>query len=167
MMHSTARPATNPIEARVRIQRPVGEVFSFYRDFKNLPSFLGDVMAIELTGPATSRWTIQGPLEIQIHWTVQVSEERVNESIRYETVTSPELRTHWEIYFTPGSNSGETDVREVMKAPGGKLARDALALIGKNPAREVAANLHRFKQVMETGKVTDTSYAVHGKFLRR
>ena len=41
------------IEASVTIQRAVGEVFRFYRDFKNLPSFLGDVMAIEQIGPAT------------------------------------------------------------------------------------------------------------------
>jgi len=40
----------------------------------------------------------------------------------------------------------------------------ALALIGKFPAEEVRANLHRLKQVMETGNVTDTSYAVRGKF---
>src|SRR5580658_2405456 len=51
----------NTIEARVTIQRPVEKVFGFYRDFENLPSFLGDVMAIEQSGPATSRWTIQGP----------------------------------------------------------------------------------------------------------
>ena len=48
----------NVIEATVTIQRPLNEVFGFYRDFKNLPSFLGDVMAIEPTGPATSRLTI-------------------------------------------------------------------------------------------------------------
>ena len=51
----------NMIEASVTIQRPVEDVFKFYRDFKNLPRFLGDVMATEHIGPATSRWTVQGP----------------------------------------------------------------------------------------------------------
>ncbi len=51
----------NTIEASVTIRRGVEEVFRFYRDFKNLPSFMGDVMAVEQIGPATSRWTIQGP----------------------------------------------------------------------------------------------------------
>jgi uncharacterized membrane protein len=152
------------IEASVGIDRPVEEVFTFYRAFKNLPSFLGDVMAVEQTGPATSRWTIQGPLGIRTKWTIRVTEERPNELIRYETVTSPRLRTYWEIYFAPGSEAGETQVREVMKPPLGRLGRAALALIGKFPAEEVTANLHRLKQVMETGKVTDTSYSVRGKF---
>ena len=154
----------NQIEATVTIQRPVSEVFAFYSDFRNLPSFLGDVMEIEPTGPATSRWTIEGPFGIRVHWTTEVTEERTNELIRYETATSSATKTYWEIYFSPGAEPGETQVREVMKAPGGRLVMDALALIGKFPAQEVAANLHRFKQIMETGRETDTTYAVSGKF---
>jgi len=156
----------NTIEASITVRRAVEDVFEFYRDFRDLPSFLGDVMVIEQLGPATSRWTIQGPLGIRAKWTIQVTEERTNELIRYETVTSPALRTYWEIHFAPGSATGETEVREVMKAPLGKLGRAALALIGKFPAEEVASNLHRLKEVMETGRVTDTSYSVPGKFAR-
>src|SRR5215510_9571421 len=157
----------NTIGASVTIQCAVDEVFRFYRDFTNLPRFLGDVMAIEQIGPTTSRWTIQGPLGIQANWTIRVTEERTNELIRYETVGPPGLRTYWEIHFAPGSEAGETEVREVMKAPLGRLGRAALALIGKFPAEEVSSNLHRLKEVMETGRVTDTSYSVAGKFARR
>ena len=155
------------IEARVTIQRPVAEVFAFYRHFENLPSFLGDVMDVEELGPETSRWTIQGPLGIRARWTVRVTEERTNELIRYETVSAPGLKTYWEIHFAPGSVVGDTTVRELMKAPLGRLGRAALALIGKFPTEEVSANLHRLKQLMETGRVTDISYSVAGKFRRR
>lgn len=155
------------IEASVTIQRPVEEVFSFYRDFKNLPAFLGDVMAIEQIGPTISRWTIQGPLGFRVKWTVRVTEAHPNELIRYETVAAPGLRTHWDIFFAPGGGAGETTVREVMKAPLGRLGRAALALIGKFPAAEVSSNLHRLKELLETGRVTDTSYAVAGKFAAR
>ena len=163
---SVPPPDENAIDASVTIQRPVDEVFKFYRDFENLPRFLGDVMAIEQIDPTTSRWTIQGPLGIRVNWTIKVTDERTNEYIRYETVTSPGLSTCWEIYFAPGSEVVETNVREVMKPPLGRLGRAALALIGKFPAGEVAANLRRLKEVMETGRVTDTSYAVAGKFVQ-
>lgn len=164
---SFQRPNENTIEAQITIQRPVEKVFEFYRNFKNLPSFLGDVMAIDETSPVTSRWTIQVPFGIQAHWTVRVTEERPNELIRYETISSPALRTYWEIRFAPGPAAGETEVREVMKAPLGRIGRAALALIGKFPAEEQSANLHRLKEVLETGRVTDTSYAVKGKFDQR
>jgi uncharacterized membrane protein len=157
----------NTIEGCVTIQRPRDEVFTFYRDFQNLPSFLGDVMEVEQIGPATSRWTIQGPLGLRAHWTIRVIEERANELIRYETVTSTGLVTRWDIHFDTGSDAHETNVREVMKPPLGRLGRVALAMIGKFPAEEVSANLHRLKEIMETGRVTDTNYSVAGKFARR
>jgi uncharacterized membrane protein len=152
------------IEASVTIHCAVEEVFRFYRDFQNLPRFLGDVMAIEQIGPATSRWTIQGPLGIRAYWTIKVTEERPSDLIRYEIVAAPGPRTYWEIHFAPGSGADETEVREVMKAPLGRLGRAALALIGKFPVEEVSANLRRLKELMETRRVTDTSYSVAGKF---
>ena len=81
-------PDENVITASVVIRRPVREVFGFYRDFTNLPRFLGDVMEVEQLG---------------------------------------------------------------------------LALIGKFPAEEASANLNRMKELLETGKVTDTSDAAVGK----
>jgi uncharacterized membrane protein len=155
------------IEASVVIRKPCEEVFGFYRDFRNLPRFLGDVMAVEQVDPTASRWTIQGPFGVRLAWTVRVTEERTNELIRYETVSLPLLATYWEIHFTPGPRAGETEVREMMKAPLGGLGRAALAVIRKFPDKEVAANLNRLKELMETGRVTDTSYAVAGKFGRR
>jgi uncharacterized membrane protein len=159
--------AKEKIEASVVIRRPREEVFGFYRDFRNLPRFLGDVMAVEQADSTESRWTIQGPLGVRLAWRVRVAEERTNEFIRYETVGLPLLTTYWEIHFAPGSQAGETEVREVMKAPLGGLGRAMLAVIRKFPDKEVAANLNRLKQLMETGRVTDTSYAVAGKFGRR
>jgi uncharacterized membrane protein len=152
------------IHAEVLIQRPVQVVYDFYRDFRNLPNFLGDVMSVELTGPATYLWTVQGPLNTGAHWTVKVTEDRRNELIRYETVGPTILRTVWELYFSPGPDAGQTKIREVMRLPMGKLGRALLAVMGKFPAEEVCANLHRLKQVIETGKVTDRSFAVAGKF---
>ena len=154
-----------PIEATVTIQKPVAAVFGFYRDFRNLPRFLGDVIAVDVIDATTTRWTIQGPLGIQAHWSIKVTELRANELICYETITASGLRTRWEVHFSSEPISGMTQVREVMHAPLGAVGRAALALIGKHPAQEVPANLHRLKEILETGHVIDTSYAVSGKFV--
>ena len=76
------------------------------------------------------------------------------------------MSTHWEIHFAPARKEGATEVREIMKLPLERLGRVALALIEKYPRKEVASNLRRLKEVMETGTVTDTSYSVAGKFAR-
>ncbi|MEU7586006.1 SRPBCC family protein [Micromonospora sp. NPDC049230] len=166
-MRSSTRPPRGPdaVEASVTIDRTVGDTFRFYRDFTNLPRFLGDVMSVEETGPDISRWRIQGPLGIPVRWTVRLTEEHANELIRYETVAPTGLSTCWEVFFRPGPGTGQTEVREVMRTPFGRVGRAGLALIGKPPAAEVRSNLQRLKELLEEGKVTHREHAVAGKFV--
>lgn len=98
-----------------------------------------------------------------MRWIVRVTERHENTLMRYETTPFPGARATWEFRFARGRNPDETEVREVMSAPLGRAGRAVLASIGKFPAEEVRANLHRLKQVMETGEVTDRSYAVGGR----
>jgi uncharacterized membrane protein len=151
------------IEDRVVIEKPPGDVFAFYRDFRMLPRFLGDVVAVEPKNENQTLWTIQGPLGVKAHWTAVVTEIAENRHIFYET-SSDVLKIRWRVYFSPGATPQQTIVREVMLVPGGKVTEFALALIGKRPAAEVHSNLNRFKQLLETGRATDTSNAVVGKF---
>jgi hypothetical protein len=58
-----------------------------------------------------------------------MTEEDTNELIRYETVTSPGLRTYWKIHFAQGSDAGQTELREVRKTPLGRVGRAALASV--------------------------------------
>lgn len=167
-MHMTGSDAQD-IQARstVRISRSVSEVYEFYRDFGNLPRFLGDVLAVEPVGPGETRWTVAGPFGARICWTARVTEEDEDSLIRYETTVLQALRTRWEVRFTPlpgRPGTKETEVAESMSLPLGRLGHAALVLMGKNPAEEVSANLRRLKQVMETGAVTDTNHSVPGKF---
>ena len=151
------------VEESIVIRRPVDRVFAFYEDFRNLPSFLGDVIRIELTGPRTSRWTIKAPLGLEVQWSVLVTDLRPNAFIAYQT-GSVTAAARWEINFSPGPDADTTVVREVMTVPGGVLTEAALAAIGKPPAKEVRANLERLKEVLETGHVTNREYVVRGKF---
>ena len=151
------------VEESITIRRPVEQVFAFYQDFRNLPTFLGDVIRIELTGPRTSRWTIKAPLGLEVQWSVLITDLRPNAFIAYQT-GSVTAAARWEINFSPGADADTTVVREVMTIPGGMLTEAALAAIGKPPAKEVRANLQRLKEVLETGYVTDMDYVVKGKF---
>jgi uncharacterized membrane protein len=161
---NTVFSSNNQVEATVVIRRRREDVYAFYQDFRNLPQFLGDVIEVEITGPDRSRWTIEGPFGIRAHWSVEITERVPNERIRYEVADSHLVRAGWEVYFSQEENADETRVREVLTAPMGKLEQMAMALIGKFPEQEVRANLHRLQELLETGKITDTSFAVEGKF---
>jgi uncharacterized membrane protein len=152
------------IEGRVFINRAPETIFAFYSDFRNLPRFLGDVMDVQLMSPTRSRWTIEGPFRLRAHWDIEIMKVIPNVLIRYQLADSSIAKSTWEIRFEPTGDPSVTEVREILTAPLGKLDLMAMALIGKYPQDEVRANLHRLKQLLETGQITDTSYAVKGKF---
>ena len=146
----------------ITIRRPLAEVYAFYRDFSNLPKFLGDVMAVETIDSKTYRWTIEGPFGIKVKWTVRITEERPNALLRYEAGVTG-VSAQWTIAFR-ATSATDTEVTSTIATPLGRLGIAAMALIGKFPASEQTSNLNRLKQLLETGRVTDTSYAVPGKF---
>jgi uncharacterized membrane protein len=164
MQVSPASQEPSRIEASVQIHRPPADVFAFYRDFENLPLFLGDVMEVAPLGSTIFRWTIQGPLGVRAAWVIRLTEEQPGALIRYETVGFPGLQTTWEVRFSPGAEPNGAEVHETMTLPLGGFGRAALGMIGKHPREEVTANLHRLKELLETGTITDMSYAVPGKF---
>jgi uncharacterized membrane protein len=135
------------VTGEVVIRRPVHEVYGFYRDFTNLPRVLGDVVAVDHVAGRTYRWTVAGPLGRRIPMWVTITEERPDRLLRYRTGGPPLLRGQWELSFT--ADPGGTRVRERLVVPLGALGSAALALIGKHPDREVAANLRSLKQVLE------------------
>lgn len=152
------------IDKSVLIHRPIADVWNFYSDFRNLPKFLGDVTNIEIQDATTSRWTIEVPFGIHIHWETKITASEPQKLIRYELAGSKPSSAVWEVYFASAKDPKDTTVREVLIAPMNRLESLAMSLIGKYPAQEVQANLQRLKEVLETGKVTTTAYAVEGKF---
>lgn len=103
-------------------------------------------------------------LGVRVKWTIRVTAEIADQLIRYETVSLPGLKTGLGSAVRGPIESGDTEVREVMTMPLGRLGRAALALLGKRPEEEVPANLRRLKQILETGRVIDTTASVPGKF---
>lgn len=151
------------IEESITISRSVAEVFAFYRDVRNLPRFLGDVIGVEPIDFRSSRWTVQGPFGMKVRWTSVVTDLMEEAHIFYEA-SSGIFKTEWKIYFSEGRSPEEAVVREVLIQPGGALGQVVLAMFGKHPAAEVHSNLRRLKQLIENGRVADTSNSVPGKF---
>jgi uncharacterized membrane protein len=146
----------------VVIRRPLREVYRFYRDFTNLPAFLGDVLAVDHVTDTTYRWVVAGPFGTRIPLTVTITEEHVDRLIRYQTSGSlPHGR--WELTFAAEPDAGTTRVREQLVIPLGVIGRAALALIGKFPDREVGANLIMLKNVLEAGHGSPSRAATRGE----
>jgi uncharacterized membrane protein len=138
-----------PVTGEVVIERPIQEVYGFYRDFSNLPRFLGDVVAVQQVTHTRYRWVVEGPFGARVRFPVVVTDEQKDRLLRYRSGGPPLLRGRWELSFVEEAGAGSTRVRERLLLPLGALGRAALGLAGKFPQREITANLAGLKRLLE------------------
>jgi uncharacterized membrane protein len=67
----------------------------------------------------------------------------------------------------PGDRGTEIHVEVAKTAPGGKLGEGVAKLLGSEPLAKVKDDLHRFKQLVETGVVTRSDATPEGEVSER
>jgi uncharacterized membrane protein len=148
--------APHPVVLRsTTIGRTVAEVYSFWNDFTNFPRFMQHVESVEIVGDGRSRWRATGPRGTRAEWTSEIVERRENELIAWRSVDTSELYNEGKVSFRPAPRGEGTIVTVEMRyaPPGGRIGAALLKLFRKEPGQQVADDLRRFKQVMETGEV--------------
>ena len=92
-----------------------------------------------------------------MEWDAEVHNEIPDELIAWRSLPGSEVDQAGSVHFTP---TGEgTDVRVVLRyaAPAGKLGDAVARLLGDDPSQQIADDLRRLKQVMETGDLPSVS----------
>ncbi len=143
------------VEQSVTINRPREELFRFWRNFENLPRFMDNLESVIRLDDRRSHWIAKGPAGTRVEWEAEIHDEIQNELIAWRSLPGSKVDNAGSVHFTPASDDG-TEVRVILRyaPPAGKLGSAAAKLAGEDPARQVADDLRRFKQVMEAGEVS-------------
>ena len=148
------------VEKSVTINRPVSELYSFWRNFENLPRFMSHLESVTMTGGDRSHWVAKAPGGTTVEWDAEVYNEKEGELIAWRTLEGSQVASAGSVRFeeAPG---GATTVRISLKydPPGGKLGSLVARLFGENPQRQIEEDLARFKEMMEgnMGASTDNN----------
>ena len=150
---------TRSVRGEVTISRPPGEVWTFYRDFRNIPRVVGDVSEVRALGSERFRWTVDLPGGLHTAMTIQVEEAVPARLLRYRTAgaASGLAAAEWRLSFAPSQDGVGSKVTEVLSGPLGPPVNLLLAMLGKHPQDEVNANLRRLKSVLETSGPSETA----------
>lgn len=149
----------------VTILRPVEEVYAFWRDFENLPRFMYHLELVESLGAQRSHWVAKAPAGKSVEWDAEVTDDRPNELISWQSVgTDDDVRNSGSVRFTkaPGDRGTEVRVDLYYDPPGGKTGAVIAKLFGEEPTIQINDDLHRLKQVLETGEVVRSHGAPEG-----
>jgi len=144
----------------ITILRSPEELYRFWRDFSNLPRFMNNLLSVEALDEGRSHWRAQVPAGTVVEWDAEVTEDKANEMIAWQSLPGSDIENWGRVWFTPAPRDRGTEVRIELeyRAPGGKLGAVAARLLGREPGQELQDDLRTFKQVMETGEIVK-SYA--------
>jgi uncharacterized membrane protein len=142
------------IEQTVTIHRSRGELFRFWRQFDNLPRFMDNLEAVTLLDSRRSHWVAKGPLGTRVEWDAEIHNEIEDELIAWRSLPGADVDQAGSVHFS-SAPAGHTEVRVVMRyaAPGHRVGDAVAHILGDDPERQIADDLRRFKQVMDTGDV--------------
>jgi uncharacterized membrane protein len=140
------------------INRPAAEVFAFWRDLSNLPRFMRHLQSVTPSGGRRSHWVATGPAGTTVEWDAELTEERTNEKIAWQSLPGAAIDNSGSVNFrpAPAGQGTEVVVRLRFTPPGGKLGAGLARLFGEHPDQQLQDDLRRFKQVVETGEISRT-----------
>jgi uncharacterized membrane protein len=153
------------VEESVTINRPVLEVYRFWRNFENLPRFMDHLESVTVVDDTRSHWVAKGPAGTKVEWDAIIHNEVDDELIAWRSLPGSEVNNAGSVHFTPTPDGTGTDVRVVLsyEPPAGMVGVAVAKLLGEEPSKQVADDLRRFKQVMDSGDVLAGARPIAGR----
>jgi uncharacterized membrane protein len=142
------------VEHSVILNRPVVEVYRFWRNFENLPRFMDHLQSVTVLDENTSHWVAKGPAGTSIEWDAVIHNEIDDELIAWRTRPGADVSSAGSVHFTP-IDRDSTEVRVVLSydPPAGRLGATVAKLLGEEPSKQIEDDLRRLKQVMDSGEI--------------
>ncbi len=157
------------LTATTTIRRPAPEVYAFWRDLENLPTFMAHLDEVRATGDRTSHWWAGAPFGTDVGWDAEIIEEVTGETIAWRSVGDADVPNAGTVRFTPAPDGVSTEVHVVLvyDIPGGVVGKAVAKYFGEEPHQQLEDDLRRLKQVLETGEVVRSDGAPLGKRARK
>jgi len=160
--------APNPvhIERSFTINRPLEEVFSFFRNFENLPKFMQHLKEVHITGDRTSHWVAFAPLGVELEWDAEILEEEQNRFLIWQSLPGALIPNRGSVQFRAASEyHGGTEITAVLDyaPPAGKGGVLFARAFGREPGMQIREDLRHLKQLLEAGEIPTTHGQSHGR----
>ena len=151
------------VEESVTINRPIAEVFRFWRDFENLPKFMQHLESVSMREAGISHWVAKGPAGTNVEWDARIINEIDNKLIGWQSLEGSTVSTAGSVNFDETGHGTRVRVHLQYQPPGGKLGAAIAWLFGEEPHIQVREDLRRFKALLETGEIPTTEGQPRGR----
>ena len=142
----------------VTINKPVEQVYGFWRQLENLPRFMRHLESVERITDTISHWKAIGPAGTTVEWDAEIHNEVPNQLIGWRSLEGSDVVSAGSVNFdaAPAGTGTRVTVHLQYSPPGGKIGAAVARLFGRDAETEIRADLRRFKEVVESGEVPAT-----------
>jgi uncharacterized membrane protein len=138
----------------VTINKPLHELYAFWRDFDNLAAFMENIEKVQPTGETRAIWTIKAPAGQTVDVETEIVADRQDELIAWRSVEGSDIDTEGRVKFRDAGARG-TIVEAIVayKPPAGAVGKWIAKLFQREPNIQGRQELKRLKMLMETGEI--------------
>ncbi len=147
------------VEKTVTIDKPAEELYRYWRNLANLPTFMKHVQAINVIDDTRSHWVANAPAGQTVEWDAEIIKDEPNRLIAWASAENADVDNSGFVRFTPAPGDRGTEVKVVMEydVPGGMVTAAVAKLFGEEPEQQIGDELRRFKMLMEAGEIATTA----------
>lgn len=136
-------------EASVMIERPVAEVYEFWRKFENIPQFFAGIDQVTRLDNGGWRWSADGLLGRKLEWETEVTQDVEHQRIAWRSRPGSMFPCEGTVEFHPLPGGTEVVVRMMYEPLAGKLGAQVARVLGTDAQRVLVRDLARLKRILE------------------
>jgi len=140
---------SHDITKTIIVKRSTPEVYQLWANFSNFPQFMDHIKEVQITGPKTSHWVMEGPAGTTFEWDAVTTRLDEDQRIAWNSKDDSAITTSGQVTFKELPHN-ETEIALTMRyePPRGKLG-DAVAKLFAHPEARVEEDLRNFKHYVE------------------
>lgn len=140
------------VEKSVTVNRPPRDLYGFWRDFENLPHFMEHLESVKTLDGTRSHWKVKGPAGSAVEWDAEIINDQEGRLIAWRSLDAADVGNAGSVRFEPIDGGRATEVKVTLEydPPAGALGVAFARLFGEEPAQQVADDLRRFKEFVES-----------------
>jgi uncharacterized membrane protein len=153
------------LETSIAIDKSPEELYTFWRDFKNLPLFMKNLESVSELNVRKSHWVAKGVGAARVEWDAEIYNEKENELIAWRSLENADVVNAGSVRFHKGPAGHGTYVRVTVNynPPAGHLGATVARLLGAEPTQLIKEDLRRLKQMMEAGEIATIDGQTSGR----
>jgi uncharacterized membrane protein len=155
------------VDETVTINRPLAEVYRFWRNVENLPKFMRHLQTVAVREEGISHWVAKGPAGTTVEWDARIIHEVDNKTIGWQSLEGSDVATAGSVNFDETPHGTSVRVRLQYSPPAGKLGSAVAWLFGEEPGQQIREDLRRFKALLEAGEIPTIEGQPSGRMTER